>query len=158
LERPGLSLRIRTLERGDIAAVLAIQRACPEVAQWSAADYESVARGEMAGWIADERSRAAGFLIARHLVQEMEILNLAVRPDCRRRGVGTRLLRAVLSSGEAARARQVTLEVRASNRAGLAFYERHKFRLAGRRRAYYRDPIDDALLLALDLKPAPRAG
>jgi [ribosomal protein S18]-alanine N-acetyltransferase len=158
LERSGLSLRIRRLKRGDIDAVLAIQRACPEVAQWSAADYESVARGEMAGWIADERSNTAGFLVARHLLQEMEILNLAVRPDRRRRGVATRLIREMLSSREAARAEQVTLEVRASNRVALAFYERHKFRLAGRRPAYYRNPIDDALLLSLDLKPAAGAG
>jgi len=158
LERSGLSLRIRRLTGSDIEAVLVIQHACPEVAQWGAADYESVAQGEMAGWIAEERSNAAGFLIVRHLVQEMEILNLAVRPDRRRRGVGTRLIREMLSSREAARAEQVTLEVRASNHAALAFYERHKFRLAGRRPAYYRHPIDDALLLTLDLKSAAGSG
>jgi [ribosomal protein S18]-alanine N-acetyltransferase len=151
-------LRIRKLELRDIDAVLAIQSGCPEIARWTAADYECVVRGEMAGWIAEEDSTAAGFLVARHWVQETEILNLAVRPDRRRRGVATKLITEVLLSSKLVEAERVTLEVRASNRAALAFYERHNFRVVGRRPRYYRNPIDDALLLALNLERASGAG
>jgi len=52
-------LTIRALEARDVEAILAIQAACPEIAQWTAWDYDRVARGEMAGWVAEEGSEAA---------------------------------------------------------------------------------------------------
>ena len=68
-------------------AILAIQSASPEIAQWSERDYARVARGEMAGWIAQEgeSSPITGFLIARQIAGDLEILNLAVRPGAKTR-------------------------------------------------------------------------
>jgi ribosomal-protein-alanine N-acetyltransferase len=143
---------IRALEPRDTEAVLSIQAASPEIAQWSLWDYDRVARGEMAGWAAELDGEVAGFLVARRIGPDMEILNLAVRPDERRRGVGSSLLEAAISWAKSYDAEQAMLEVRASNFAALRFYERHKFEVAGRRPRYYTAPVEDALLLTALLK------
>ena len=70
-------MAIRVLESRDVEAVLAIQAACPEIAQWTAWEYERVARGEMAGWISEEGAEVTGFLATRRVVTDLEILNFA---------------------------------------------------------------------------------
>ena len=152
-------------------AILAIQAACPEIAQWTAWDYDRVARGEMAGWVATQDSNVgaeiagedaaeligkgdvdvAGFLVARRLSTELEILNFAVESDWRRCGIGAELLTAALQWAQTFQATQAILEVRASNLAALRFYERHKFEVVGRRPRYYTAPVEDALLLTATL-------
>jgi ribosomal-protein-alanine N-acetyltransferase len=164
-------LTIRPLESLDVEAILAIQAACPEIAQWTAWDYDRVARGEMAGWVATENSNAsaegtaavvgaaatefagevAGFLVARRLSSELEILNFAVESEWRRCGIGAALLGGALQWAQTFQATQAILEVRASNLAALRFYERHKFEVVGRRPRYYTAPLEDALLLTAPL-------
>lgn len=143
------ALHIRRLELSDVDGVLAIQRNCVEIAQWTAADYERAARGEMGGWVAEGEKGITGFLVARLLVQEAEILNFAVRTDVRRRGMGSRLLAQAIDWGKIHRVERVLLEVRASNSAALSFYEHHGFSIVGRRTSYYAKPEEDALLLDL---------
>jgi [ribosomal protein S18]-alanine N-acetyltransferase len=141
-------LPIRALESRDLESILAIQSACPEIAQWKLADYERVAQGEMSGWIFEEDRKLVGFLVARHVAHEIEILNFAVRPDARRHGTGADLLECALSWAHTFSAEQAILEVRSANTTALRFYERHKFQIVGRRRNYYVAPNDDALLLS----------
>jgi ribosomal-protein-alanine N-acetyltransferase len=147
-------MNVRPMAVHDVESVLAIQSACPEIAQWSAWDYESVARREMAGWVAEDERGIAGFLVARQLFGEAEILNFAVRADFRRQGTGTALLEQALEWGKTFGAERVILEVRASNLAAIRFYERHGFVVTGKRPRYYAAPIEDALLLNLSL-PKP---
>lgn len=142
---------IRALESRDIEWVLAIQAVCPEIAQWTVWDYDRVARGEMAGWVAEENGEIIGFLVGRRVTSDLEILNFAVRADDRRRGIGAELLRAALDWAYAFQAAHAILEVRASNLAALHFYERHRFEVVGRRARYYTAPIEDALLLTATL-------
>jgi ribosomal-protein-alanine acetyltransferase len=152
-------LTIRPLESRDVEAILAIQTACPEIAQWTAWDYDRVARGEMAGWVATENSHIgvegaaeiAGFLVARRLSSELEILNFAVESDWRRCGIGAALLHEALNWAQTFQATQALLEVRASNLAALRFYASHKFEVVGRRPRYYTAPVEDALLLTATL-------
>lgn len=144
-------MTIRSLESRDVESILAIQAACPEIAQWTAWDYDRVARGEMAGWVAEEAAEVAGFLVARRLSSEIEILNFAVESDSRRCGIGATLLREALRWAQAFQATQAILEVRASNLSALRFYERHKFEVVGRRPRYYTAPVEDALLLTATL-------
>jgi len=144
-------LTIRPIESRDIEAVLAIQQASPEVAQWTAHDYARVAAGEMAGWVAWDNATVAGFLTARRVASDLEILNFAVRQDARRRGAGTSLLREAVEWSKAFHLEKAFLEVRASNATALRFYERHGFRIAGRRPRYYAAPVEDALLLTADI-------
>lgn len=143
--------RIRKLVPGDVPGVLLLQSSCREIAQWTAADYKQVAGGDMAGWVAEEDDGIAGFLVARTLGREAEILNIAVRPDARRRGVGSNLLVEAVVWSTDLRAERVLLEVRESNTSAIGFYERQGFRVAGRRRGYYATPAEDALLLELPL-------
>ena len=100
-------------------------------------------------WAAELDGRVAGILIGQVAANELEILNLAVAKAHRRRGIATQLLTAALESARAAGARESYLEVRASNEAGIAFYSRMGFRVSGHRPNYYRDPVEDAVLLAL---------
>jgi ribosomal-protein-alanine N-acetyltransferase len=164
-------LTIRSLESGDVEAILAIQAACPEIAQWTPWDYDRVARGEMAGWVATENSNigaegteavanevaavvageVAGFLVARRLSTQLEILNFAVKSGWRRCGIGAALLSAALQWARTFQATQAILEVRASNLAAVRFYANHKFEVVGRRPRYYTAPVEDALLLTATL-------
>jgi [ribosomal protein S18]-alanine N-acetyltransferase len=140
-------VELRRVESRDVEAILAIQTECPEVAQWTMWDYERVARGEMAGWVAEDAGQVVGFLIARQVANDIEILNLALRPEARRRLVGTALLKSAIDWGRMFHAENALLEVRASNLAAVEFYEKHGFQATGRRPRYYAAPVDDALVL-----------
>jgi [ribosomal protein S18]-alanine N-acetyltransferase len=153
------AVTIRRLESGDVESVLAIQRSCPGLAQWTRQDYEAVARGELPGWVAvrekdsDDPAEAigatiVGFLVARLVAPEIEILNLGVDPTARRRGTGRALLAEALRWGGANGAQKAFLEVRASNLAAIHFYESRGFQMAGRRTNYYSAPVEDALRFA----------
>lgn len=144
-------MQIRPLISPDIEGVLFIQGGCPEIAQWSMWDYDRVARGEMAGWICEDQAHVLGFIVARRIGSDLEILNFAVRPVDRRRGNGAALLAAALDWAKSFGAERAMLEVRASNLAALRFYERCNFQVTGRRPRYYTAPIEDALLLTAPL-------
>jgi ribosomal-protein-alanine N-acetyltransferase len=97
----------------------------------------------------------AGFAAFWRVGDEMHINNLAIHPTWRRRGLGGQLLVSVLDRARAMGIRHATLEVRRSNTAAMRLYERQGFRTASVRRGYYSQPEEDALVLALDLEPAP---
>ena len=145
-------MALRPLDLRDIEDVLAIQATCPEIAQWTMWDYDRVARGEMAGWVDElDGGQIAGFIVARRVASDLEILNFAVRPGARRQGIGGALLGETLNWAKAFHAEKAFLEVRASNLAALRFYERHGFEVTGRRPRYYTAPIEDALVLSASL-------
>jgi ribosomal-protein-alanine N-acetyltransferase len=100
--------------------------------------------------VADRGAEPDGFVLARAVADEAEILTLAVAPARRRRGIGTALLRGAI--GEAARrgVRTLFLEVAEANEAARALYAAAGFAGCGRRRRYYADG-GDALVLALSL-------
>jgi ribosomal-protein-alanine N-acetyltransferase len=89
----------------------------------------------------------AGFCAFWLVFDEIHINNLAMRPAYRGQGLGTQLIRHVLEEGKALGARRATLEVRASNQAARRLYERLGFYVAGTRRNYYTNPVEDALIL-----------
>ena len=144
-------MTIRPIESRDIESILAIQAGCPEIAQWSAWDYERVARGEMAGWISERDQSVAGFLVARRVAADLEILNFAVRIGARLRGAGSALLKEALRWGELFQAENAFLEVRSSNLNALRFYQSRSFVVTGTRPRYYSLPTEDALLLTATL-------
>jgi ribosomal-protein-alanine N-acetyltransferase len=87
-----------------------------------------------------------GFVVARRAADEMEILLVAVAPAARRRGTGTALVAAVLADAARSGAVAAHLEVRASNAAAIALYQRLGFVAVGRRPRYY-DATEDAVLM-----------
>jgi [ribosomal protein S18]-alanine N-acetyltransferase len=145
-------LSIRPIETRDLPAVMTIQAACPEIAQWTTRDYARVLEGDMAGWVAEEKDEVAGFIVARRVASDLEILNFAVRPDSRRRGVGAALFAETVAWARAYSAEKGFLEVRSSNLAALRFYEQNHFEVTGRRPRYYTAPIEDALVLTAPLR------
>ncbi len=94
--------------------------------------------------------RVAGFCAFWLVLDEVHINNIAMRPGFRAQGIGTTLLRHVLSEGHQLGARRATLEVRASNDGARRLYERMGFYVAGVRRNYYSDPVEDALIFWRD--------
>lgn len=147
----GAAAKIRRLEEQDIDAVVGMQTECREASQWPRKEYELLAtpaaNDAAPCWVAENDGRVAGFLAARKLVDELEILNLAVAPAARRQRMATQLLHEAMRWAVHNGIEKVHLEVRASNAAAKAFYEAHGFHATGTRPNYYRDPTDDALLL-----------
>ncbi len=148
MESAERNLKLRPMEASDADAVVTIQVASPEIAQWTAQDYERLSSAGMMAWVAEVQGVIVGFLVARRIASELEILNLSVRPDARRRGIGHALIQFAFAWGKEFDARSAFLEVRASNRGALQFYKRHRFEETGRRRLYYSNPVEDALVLA----------
>lgn len=100
--------------------------------------------------------RVAGFCIFWVVFDEIHINNLAIRPECRRAGLGRALLRAALDDAAGRGGRRATLEVRRSNESAIRLYESFGFRPAGVRPDYYSNPVEDALVLDLQsLKDLP---
>lgn len=147
MESAEWNLNLRPMGESDVDAVVKIQAACAEIAQWTALDYARLSATEMMAWVAELEGGIAGFLVARRIASDIEILNLAVRPDARRRGIGHALIQFAFEWGKQFDAKIAFLEVRASNGAALQFYKRHGFEETGRRPVYYSNPVEDALVL-----------
>jgi ribosomal-protein-alanine N-acetyltransferase len=96
-----------------------------------------------------------GFIVARQMAGEIHVNNIAVRPEYRRLGIGESLVRAVLAWGREKGSSQAVLEVRAGNVAAQKLYQACGFEAIGRRRRYYKAPVEDALLMAVSLKQQP---
>jgi len=93
------------------------------------------------------------YLIGREAAGTGEVLNLAVDPPYRRRGLARALLDTALGVFQRRGADEVYLEVRESNAAARSLYGERGFEPVGTRRAYYRNPVEDALVLRLSLRP-----
>ena len=98
----------------------------------------------------DAGRRVVGFCSFWRVLDELHVNNLAVLPEYRRQGVASALLARVLEAGASMGSRRATLEVRHSNDAARRLYGGFGFVVAGIRRAYYTDPIEDALVLCRD--------
>jgi ribosomal-protein-alanine N-acetyltransferase len=136
--------------------VAALERAA-SLHPWSEAQVrEELARpAPDAVLVLDGREGIVGYCAARVVVDELQVMNLAVDARVRRRGLGRFLLRKCLALGERAGVRRAFLEVRAGNSAARALYADCGFVLLGRRKAYYAQPVEDALVLVRDA-PAVR--
>jgi ribosomal-protein-alanine N-acetyltransferase len=135
-------MTIRPAHPGDLPAIVRIQAASPEAAQWAPVSYlecECLV-------VDDERHEVLGFLVIREIApDEHEILNLAVAPAARRRGVARLLLKRALERSGA-----WFLEVRQSNLPAIQLYESAGFERVGKRENYYRDPPGSAIVMKFD--------
>jgi [ribosomal protein S18]-alanine N-acetyltransferase len=136
---------IRSLGYSDLPQVIAIERrAFPT--PWSLAMFVlelSKPSGVCLGAL--EERRIVGYLICSRYADVWHLMNIAVDPPTRRRGIATALLEEMIArAGDDA---SYTLEVRPSNSSAIALYERFGFRSAGTRRRYYQDTGEDALIM-----------
>ena len=131
-ENTGAAAARLVIRRGceaDLEGVAAVQASSPAAAQWNVTEYP-----QYDFRVADEEGRIAGFLVARRLAEgESEILNLAVSPEARRKGVARALVQAFLRDAGGV----VFLEVRESNEAARNLYKSIGFKELGTRREYY---------------------
>jgi ribosomal-protein-alanine N-acetyltransferase len=102
--------------------------------------------------------RVLGYSCTWIVDDELRINNIAVHPDHRRRGMARRLLRNALHEARGRGCRRATLEVRPSNGAALRLYRQYGFVQVGRRRNYYRDEGEDALLMETGLAQPDKDG
>jgi ribosomal-protein-alanine N-acetyltransferase len=132
-------LLIRRGESRDLPEVAAIQAKSPEASAWVVDGYL-----ELDFLVAAEERRIAGFLVARTLApDEHELLNLAVDPLHRRRGIARALVKALLTAASGA----VFLEVRESNRHARNLYKSMGFQEVSLRKNYYDNPLEAAIVM-----------
>ncbi len=143
---------VRPLGSADLPKILLLAKSCPEAAQWTPSEFE-LSIGDVRGWVIGDREIVFGFLAVRTIVlaHEMELLNLAVGPNWRRKGYASALLNTALSECRDRALQTVFLEVRESNQRAIAFYKKHGFIQSGRRPNYYRNPDEAAVTMSLRL-------
>jgi [ribosomal protein S18]-alanine N-acetyltransferase len=136
----------------DLERVVAIERAA-FTDPWSRKAFvELLAQPQVRAFAVDgAEGRLDGYALASIVADQGEILNLAVDPLSRRRGLGRVLLAALLDMFRREGTAAVFLEVRQSNAPALHLYERAGFRPVSTRRGYYRNPTENALIMALEL-------
>ncbi len=141
-----MNVQIRTGTADDIPAVLRIQSESPEAVPWPADGYTLLLNQGRRLLIAtpESESAIAGFLLYQELPEgDAEVLNLAVDPSLRRRGLATGLLQRLIDERPGA----ILLEVRETNARARNLYAKLGFQIAGRRKGYYHRPVGDALVL-----------
>ena len=145
---------IRALALPDLNAIEEIERRS-YTTPWS----RSMFAGELAKPAAlclgaFEEGRLAGYMIVSRYVDAWHVMNIAVAPAFRRRGIATALLDKLFELTENASKRGYTLEVRVSNDGAIKLYERLGFSARGIRRGYYTDNREDALIMWRDAEAA----
>ena len=138
---------MRRLTYGDLPGVLSIERRSFP-APWSLAMFVlEVSKPSGVCLAATVGDRIIGYLVCSRYADVFHLMNVAVDPDLRRRGTAILMVERMLE--EAGREQRYTLEVRVSNHGAIAMYERLGFRRAGRRRRYYSDNGEDAMIMWL---------
>ncbi len=153
------SLSVDVMRPEDLDEVLTIERASFSM-PWSrgAFLYEMQQNSVARCWVGREAERVVGYLCLWEVSDELHITNVAVHPTFRRRGVARVLLGGVLDDARQRRLRLVVLEVRPSNTEARGLYDSFGFRVVGRRRGYYYDTGEDALVMEARLdRPSGQA-
>ena len=147
-----MNVQIVTMNGDHLDEVAELERVCfPD--PWSRNMLKEELENDLAAFLValDGEGAVAGYAGLQVVLNEGYILNVAVRPDCRRQGVAGQLLQVFLNFARGNRLSFLTLEVRASNYAAIALYGSRGFRGVGRRKNYYEHPREDAVLMTLDL-------
>jgi [ribosomal protein S18]-alanine N-acetyltransferase len=148
-------LVVEAATRDDLDALITLEQRSYSH-PWTRANFEGELDASERGMLlllreaasrADPERGIRGYCALQVYAGEMHLLNLAVAPEWRTRGLGRFLLRLARDLGARRGAREAWLEVRAGNGPAIALYESQGFREAGRRRGYYSRPREDALLL-----------
>ena len=140
-------MEIRKMTAREVPRVAELEKNCFSQ-PWSEKSVAGELENPLSLWlVAMEGDRLAGYVGSQTVMDETDMMNLAVAPQFRRQGVGEALVSALVASLKERGSRCLTLEVRDSNEAARALYAKLGFVEIGRRRGYYRDPREDALIL-----------
>lgn len=160
--RPSIAA-LRPATTDDIGQIIALEQAVPTAPHWSVSEYEACLAADTMPrrllLVAEANGLIIGFIAGKVLPLGAgepphealaEIESVAVSPSLRRQRTGTLLCRAMLDWFHAQDASEVHLEVRSSSAGAIALYRSLGFQQQGLRRAYYRDPVEDAVAMRLD--------
>ena len=137
-------IEIKKMTGAEVPQVAAMEKALFSEG-WSEASVRRELTNELALWlVAMDGDTVAGYVGSQTVLDEADMLNLAVQPDYRRRGIAKRLCRALMGN---LNAHSLTLEVRVTNEPAIRLYNSLGFREVGRRKNYYQKPKEDALIL-----------
>ena len=146
------SIAMRFAESGDLPRVVEIERAS-FTDPWSSTAFRSALAEERINFhVAIRDEVVVGYAISWCVVDEAELANLAVIPTMRGQRIGAALLDRAMADAREAGCVVMHLEVRESNAAARRLYESRGFAMVGRRKRYYREPIEDALILRAPLR------
>jgi ribosomal-protein-alanine N-acetyltransferase len=159
---PGL--RIRVARQQDLGAVVALERNTAEAPHWAEIEYISIVNADREAdalvrrclLLAEEKNRLMGFAVGKIVgsgeESKAELESVVVEEAMRRVGVGRTLCTAVVAWSRQQGASALELEVRAGSTGAIALYTGLGFVVVGRRRAYYRGPVEDAVLMQMELE------
>lgn len=148
-------MHIRPASISDIPSIMKLERESATAGHWTEDQYLRAFRRDAPPRLVliaeDEEISTIGFLVAQDLASEWELENIVVAPTSRRKGLGKSLLDALLQAAKKTNSIAVFLEVRESNSAARTLYEKTGFEQSGRRKSYYTNPTEDAILYRLNL-------
>ncbi len=144
-------MTIRSMLPADVPQIAALERLCFSD-PWSEGSVAGELENELSLWlVAEEDGTVRGYIGSQSVPPDCDILNLAVAPDARRQGLGQQLLQALLDALHRRGIERVFLEVRPTNVPARALYAALGFEEIGRRKEYYVNPVEDALILRKEL-------
>jgi len=149
-----MTLTIRKMTLDDLAEVVAIDQVSFSL-PWPARSFQFELTDNPASrcWVADMDGRVAGVVVAWLIVDEIHIATIAIHPEYRRLGMGSKLLLHTLQAAKAEGVLSSFLEVRESNDAAREMYRSFGYVESGRREGYYKDNDEAAVLMTLDHLP-----
>lgn len=140
---------------GDVGAVVALERGVAEAPHWGEGEYRALFAAELGAevrrvlFVAEVAGEVVGFAVGKMVAGVGELESVVVAGASRRGGVGRGLCEAVVGWCREAGTEAVELEVRAGSLGAIALYEGLGFVRVGVRRGYYREPVEDAVLMRL---------
>ena len=144
-------MEIIKMEQCHVAQVAALEALCFRD-PWSENSVASELNNPLSHWlVAVEEDVVLGYVGSQTVLDESDMMNVAVHPDYRRKGIAEALVLSLAKELQKKGSTKLTLEVRASNASAIALYEKLHFRQIGLRKNYYRNPKEDALILQKEL-------
>jgi len=138
---------IENMKAIHVSQIAELEKLCFS-APWSERSIASELDNKLALWlVALEGETVAGYIGSQTVMDETDMMNVAVHPDFRRKGIAEALVSALVVELKEKQSHCLTLEVRASNTPAICLYEKLGFCEIGRRKNYYRNPREDALIL-----------
>ena len=140
-------MEIIPMTRQHVAQVAVLEKQCFS-APWSEASVAGELDNPLSVWlVCEDQGRVLGYVGSQTVLDETDMMNIAVLPEARRAGIGERLILSLIELLKDRGSRSLALEVRASNTPAISLYKKLGFLQVGRRPNYYRSPREDALIL-----------
>lgn len=140
-------MTILEMKAEHVAQVAELEKLC-FADPWSQMSIESELRNIWSYWlVAAEEEQVVGYIGSQSTIDETDVMNIAVHPQWRRRGIGESLINSLIGELKKRGSHALMLEVRASNEPAIGLYEKLGFAQVGCRKNYYRNPKEDALIL-----------